>query len=91
MRSFSPSKTRIKLTPGATVRIAREMHGMAQSDLEKLSGIKQSAISAIECGKEELGLERAKALGSALNIHPAVLLFPDLQMSASAEKKRKQG
>lgn len=93
MRNFAPAKTRIKLTPGAAVRIAREMSEMSQLELQKLSGVPQSAISAIENGSIELGLERAKALGNALQVHAAVFLFPELQMNFSAPsvKKRRHG
>lgn len=79
MRSAAPAKSRIKLTPGAVIRIAREMHEMSQQDLEKLCGVPQSAISALERGGIEIGLERAKSLAGALNLHPAVILFPELQ------------
>lgn len=88
MRSYTPSKRRIKLTPGAAVRIAREMHGMSQLDLEKKTGIRQSAISAIERGDEELGKDRAITLGRALQVHPAVLMFPDLEMTEPAKVRK---
>lgn len=39
-------------------------------------GIPQSTISAIENGRVNLGVERAKLLARALQCHPAVLVFP---------------
>jgi transcriptional regulator with XRE-family HTH domain len=80
---FTPSASRVSLTPGEAVRIAREHQGMSQSDLAKTAGIPQSAISAIESGRVPLGVERTKRLAIALRVHPSVLLFP----SWEAERK----
>ena len=40
----------------------------------------QSTISAIETGRVNLGVERAKSLARALRCHPAVLVFPGWQI-----------
>jgi len=50
---------------------------MSQNDLAEASGIPQSTISAIECERINLGVERAKQLARALKCHPAVLVFPN--------------
>ncbi|MGB5728377.1 MAG: helix-turn-helix transcriptional regulator, partial [Thiogranum sp.] len=42
----------------------------------EVTGIPQSTISAIENGRVNLGVERAKILARALKCHPAVLVFP---------------
>ena len=44
--------------------------------LSELTGIPQATISAIENGRVNLGVERAKVLARALKCHPAVLVFP---------------
>jgi transcriptional regulator with XRE-family HTH domain len=64
-------------TIGETLRNAREFNELSQTQLAKKARIPQSAISAIESDKMELGVERAKRFARALNVHPAVLLFPD--------------
>ncbi len=74
---FIKSKNRLNLTTGDSLRIAREMLGLSQNDLSKLAKIPQSTISAIESNKVSLGVERAKKLALVLNIHPAVILFPN--------------
>ena len=74
---FVKSKNRLNLTTGDSLRIAREMLGLSQNDLSKLAKIPQSTISAIESDKVSLGVERAKKLALVLNIHPAVILFPN--------------
>lgn len=76
MSSYRRARTRIEVTVGESVRIVRELQGLSQSQLAGLTGIPQSTISAIENGRVNLGLERAKVLARALDCHPAVLVFP---------------
>ncbi|MFZ2652244.1 MAG: helix-turn-helix transcriptional regulator [Burkholderiaceae bacterium] len=76
MKEFRPAKKRIEVTVGESVRIVRELQELTQSQLAELSGIPQATISAIENGRVNLGVERAKVLARALKCHPAVLVFP---------------
>jgi len=73
---FRPAKKRIEVSVGESVRIIRELQELSQSQLSELTGIPQATISAIENGRVNLGVERAKVLARALNCHPAVLVFP---------------
>jgi transcriptional regulator with XRE-family HTH domain len=82
MRNFSPAKRRIEVSPGESVRVVRELQGLSQVQLAELCGIPQSTISGIETGRINLGVERAKALATALRCHPAVLVFPGWQVAA---------
>ena len=84
MNEFRPAKRRVKVSIGESVRILRELQEMSQSDLAEVSGIAQSTISAIENGRINLGVERAKLLARALKCHPAVLVFPGWQLDESA-------
>ena len=77
------AKKRVEVTPGESVRIMRELQGFSQNQLAELSGIPQATISAIENGRVNLGVERAKALAIALNCHPAVLVFPGWDAKAA--------
>ena len=76
MKEFRPAKKRIEVTVGESVRIIRELQELSQSQLSELTGIPQATISAIENGRVNLGVERAKVLARALKCHPAVLVFP---------------
>jgi len=67
MSDYRPAKKQIEVSVGESVRIIRELQGMSQNDVARLSGIPQSTISAIE---------RAKTLARVLKCHPAVLVFP---------------
>jgi transcriptional regulator with XRE-family HTH domain len=73
---FRRAQKTVEVTPGESVRILRELQELSQNDLSGLTGISQSTISAIENGRINLGVERAKTLGRALRCHPAVLVFP---------------
>ena len=76
MKEFRPAKKRIEVSVGESVRILRELQELSQSQLSGLTGIPQATISAIENGRVNLGVERAKVLARALKCHPAVLVFP---------------
>jgi transcriptional regulator with XRE-family HTH domain len=76
MKEYRPAKKRVEVSVGESVRIVRELQELSQSQLAALTGIPQSTISAIENGRVNLGVERAKVLARALKCHPAVLVFP---------------
>lgn len=76
MSDYIKAERRIEVSVGEPVRIMRELQEMSQNDLAEVAGIPQSTISAIENGRVQLGVERAKMLARALHCHPAVLVFP---------------
>jgi transcriptional regulator with XRE-family HTH domain len=84
MARFVAAKKRIEVTPGESVRIIRELQGLSQTQLAARCGIPQTTLSAIENGRVNLGVERAKALAKALRCHPAVLVFPGWQVDTAA-------
>ena len=84
MHKLIPAKKRIDVTPGESVRIIRELQGLSQTQLSAECGIPQTTISSIENGRVNLGVERAKVLGTALHCHPAVLVFPGWQLESAA-------
>lgn len=75
-KGFSKARKTIEVSVGESVRIIRELQELSQTQLAELCGIPQSTISAIENDRISLGVERAKALATALKCHPAVLVFP---------------
>jgi transcriptional regulator with XRE-family HTH domain len=80
MNQFRGAKKRAEVAVGESVRIIRELQGLSQNDLAKLSGIPQATLSAIENDRVRLGAERAKVLARALRCHPAVLVFPSWEL-----------
>ncbi len=75
-KGFRKARKTVDVSPGESVRIIRQLQGLSQTELAKLTGIPQSTISAIENDRIRLGVERAKVLARALRCHPAVLVFP---------------
>lgn len=71
MKDFRRARKRVDVSVGESVRIVRELQGLTQNQLSKLTGISQSTISAIENESVNLGIELARAL----KCHPAVLVF----------------
>lgn len=81
MSQYRRARRRVTVSVGESVRIIRELQELSQSQLAALSGIPQTTISAIENGRVNLGVERAKVLARALKCHPAVLVFPGWEIS----------
>ena len=84
MKNYRAAKKRVEVSVGESVRILRELQELSQSQLSGLTGIPQATISAIENGRVNLGVERAKVLARALKCHPAVLVFPGWDAVESA-------
>jgi transcriptional regulator with XRE-family HTH domain len=78
---FVRAKVQRTVTPGEMLRTLRELQGLSQADLGKLTGISQSNLSAMETDARQIGRERALVLAKALKVHPAVILFPDFDIS----------
>lgn len=76
MNEFRPAKKRLEVSVGESVRSLRELQDMIQRQLSELAGNPQATISAIENGRVNLGVERARVLARALKCHPAVLVVP---------------
>lgn len=76
MKEYQPAKKHVEVTVGESVRILRELQELSKNQLSELTGIPQATISAIENGRVNLGVERAKVLARALKCHPAVIVFP---------------
>jgi transcriptional regulator with XRE-family HTH domain len=74
---YVAARVRVALTPGDSVRIARELREMTQAELAKTSGIPRPTLSSIENGRSTLRAKRAERLARALKVHPAVLLWPN--------------
>ncbi len=81
---FARARTRVQVSPGESLRILRELQDLSQNELARLTGIAQSTISAMETGRVNLGVERAKVLARALECHPAVLVFPGWEIDDAA-------
>ena len=80
-KDVRPAQQRVSVSVGESVRIVRELQGLTQSELARLTKIPQPTISAIETDNINLGVERAKVLARVLRCHPAVLVFPGWEVN----------
>ena len=74
-----------ELTPGEVLRGARIEAGISQEDMEEITGIKRSNISALENGRMAMTSHYAEIFGAALSLHPADLLYPNRKVAKSEE------
>lgn len=80
---FMSDKKFGELTPGKELKIYSELNGLSQNELSELTGLKQATISSLENDRITMGIDRAKTLASALNVHPGPLAFADWNSAES--------
>ncbi len=66
----------IEETPGKVVRAFRRNFELTLGEMEKLTGIPQSNLSAIENDKLDMGVRRASRIAAVFGISPSLILFP---------------
>jgi len=84
MKGFRRARKTVDVSVGESVRIIRDLQGLSQNQLSRMTRIPQSTLSAIENDRVNLGVERAKVLARALKCHPAVLVFPGWQVDTDS-------
>ena len=65
------------VTSGEIIRALRKSLGFTLKDVETISGIRETHLSAIENDSYELTKKYAEKLSATLGVHPAVILFPE--------------
>lgn len=65
------------LTSGDVLRGLRLDTGLSQDQIEELTGIKRSNISALENGRLEMTSHYAEIFSAVFNVHPAEILYPN--------------
>ena len=82
-KDFVVARVHQAVSPGEALKMLRELQGLSQAELAKLTGISQPNISALENSTRQLGRGRALILAKVLHVHPAVILFPDFDIMAA--------
>lgn len=65
------------ISSGEIIRALRKSLGFTLKDVEIISGIRETHLSAIENDSYELTKKYAEKLAATLGVHPAVILFPE--------------
>ena len=68
--------SQVKTTPGQIVRAFRTNFGLTLKELEQITGINYTNLSALEHGRIDVGVRRAVLLAAAFGIEPQQILFP---------------
>lgn len=76
MKSFFDLQL-VKATPGQIVRAFRRNFGLTLKELEQITGVNYTNLSAIEHDRIDIGVRRAVLLAAAFGIQPAQILFPE--------------
>lgn len=66
----------LRVTFGVNFKAARTKAGLTQTDITGLTGIAQTYISSIECGKQNPTLDTLAALAEAIGSDVRALLKP---------------
>ena len=83
-KDFVQGNDPIVMTPGEMLTTLRQLQGLTQMALAKITGMTQANISNMESGRQQIGRDRALTLAKALKVHPAVIMFPNYQVEKSA-------
>ncbi|WP_374077325.1 helix-turn-helix domain-containing protein [Bdellovibrio bacteriovorus] len=76
------------LTSGEVLRALRIKSGFSQEELQDVTGIARTNISALENGRLEMTVHYALLLGAALKTHPSDILFPNGKFEKTDELKK---
>lgn len=84
-REFTRAKAHAVLRSGGVIRMLRELKGWTQRELSDRSRINATNITLLENERIDIGKRRAEQLAKALDVHPAIITFPEYE---AAEIKR---
>jgi transcriptional regulator with XRE-family HTH domain len=76
MTSTHKTYHRLRVTPGKSVQIIRQVQNLSQYELARATGVSTATISAIELDRVHLGMEMARNLARALQCDTSVLVDP---------------
>lgn len=65
---MSENPTKLRLTIGKRIRVLRVTHDITQQDLEEMTGIHRTQISAFERGSQSLSVENAARIAKAFKM-----------------------
>ena len=71
--------------PNEAVRIFRKGLGMTLREVESVTGIRESHLSAIENGKIDMTQHYAEVFAVTFGVHPTAFLYPNGEFKKSKE------
>ncbi len=73
------------VSPAEALRAYRIKAGISQDQMQEITGVARSNISALENDRMEMTSHYAIIFGAVLKIHPAEILFPNGKVVKTAE------
>ncbi|MGB4971162.1 MAG: helix-turn-helix domain-containing protein [Cyclobacteriaceae bacterium] len=74
-----------RATPGEMLRSLRKREGLTLKAMEKITGIRDNNLSAIENDRIEMSQHYAEVFAAALAVHPMIFLYPNGKFEKSSE------
>ncbi len=72
-------------SPGEMLRALRKRDGLTLEEMEKITGIRDNNLSAIENDRIEMSQHYAEVFAAALAVHPMIFLYPNGKFKKSSE------
>ena len=72
-------------TPGEILKALRKRENFTLKDLEEITGMRQSNLSAIETGSIEMTQFYAERFAVVFDVHPTIFLYPNGQFAKDEE------
>lgn len=75
-------------TSGELLRALRKRDGLTLLEMQEITGIRDSNLSAIENDHIEMSQHYAEVFAAALNVHPMIFLYPNGKFEKTSALKR---
>ena len=73
---------------GEMLRALRKREGLTLEEMERITGIRNNNLSAIENGRIEMSQHYAEVFAAALDVHPMIFLYPNGKFEKTAELRK---
>ena len=77
LKDFSDLLPKEPLSSGQIIRSLRRNFNLTLAEVDALTQIGETNLSAIENDSKEVGVKRAEVLAAVFGVNPALLLFPN--------------
>lgn len=77
-----------KATPGQLLKALRARDGFTLENMEEITGVRITNLSAIENDRIEMTQHYAEIFAAALSVHPNIFLYPNGIFEMTAELRQ---
>lgn len=73
---------------GELLKALRKRDGLTLEEMQKITGIRDNNLSALENDRIEMSQHYAEVFAAALDVHPMVFLYPNGKFEKTSELKK---